>query len=159
MLNNALSIPKSRLANLAGSAAFAALGLYIIMAAQQFEDAGRTTPVFIGLGMIFLALLLLGIEILFRETIPKIDKIEGSLSRRVAFVCIMLIWILFLPYLGFVVSSILAFALISAVVPRNYKWSFVPFSYHAVAGVAAVFVFWTILTTLLNVPLPSPQIF
>ena len=48
MLRNSLSMPKSRLLNLTGSMSFIALGMYIILAAQKFEEIGKVTPVFIG---------------------------------------------------------------------------------------------------------------
>ena len=129
MLRISLSLPKSRLLNLTGSMSFIALGIYIILAAQKFEELGKVTPVFIGTGVIFLAILLLVAEFLVPNSIPKTDKIEGSLPRRIIFVGLMVVWVSLLQYLGFLISSILAFILISAAVPRKEKWSLLPFCF------------------------------
>ena len=159
MLQNSFSIPNSRLLNITGSLSFIALGMYIILAAQRFEEIGKVTPVFIGTGIIFLAILLLAAEFLIPNSIPKTEKIEGSLPRRIIFVGLMVVWVSLLPYLGFLISSILAFILISAAVPRKEKWSLSPFYFHAAAGVVTTVGFWLVLTTLLDVPLPEPRIF
>lgn len=159
MLRNSLSLPKSRLLNLTGSMSFIALGMYIILAAQKFEEVGKATPVFIGTGMFFLAILLLAADFFIPNSIPKTKKIEGSLPRRIIFVGLMVVWVFLLPYLGFLISSILAFILISAAVPRKEKWSLSPFYFHAAAGIVTTVGFWLVLTTLLDVPLPEPRIF
>ncbi len=159
MLQNSFSMPNSRLLNITGSLSFIALGMYIILAAQRFEEIGKVTPVFIGTGIIFLAVLLLVAEFLSPNSLPKIEKIEGSLPRRIIFVGLMVVWVSLLPYLGFLISSILAFILISAAVPRKEKWSLSPFYFHAAAGVVTTVGFWLVLTTLLDVPLPELRIF
>ncbi len=159
MLQNSFSMPNSRLLNITGSLSFIALGMYIILAAQRFEEIGKVTPVFIGTGIIFLAVLLLVAEFLSPNSLPKIEKIKGSLPRRIVFVGLMVVWVSLLPYLGFLISSILAFILISAAVPRKEKWSLSPFYFHAAAGVVTTVGFWLVLTTLLDVPLPELRIF
>ena len=125
----------------------------------ELGKGGKATPVFIGTSMIILAGLLLAAEFLSRNSILKTEKIEGSLPRRIIFVGLMIVWVSFLPYLGFLISSILAFALISAAVPRKEKWSLSPFCFHAAAGVVTTAGFWVVLTTLLNVPSPELKIF
>ena len=80
----------------------------------ELGKGGKATPVFIGTSMIILAGLLLAAEFLSRNSILKTEKIEGSLPRRIIFVGLMIVWVSFLPYLGFLISSILAFALISS---------------------------------------------
>jgi putative tricarboxylic transport membrane protein len=159
MQQNSLSIRNSRFLNISGSVFFVALGIYIISAAQTFESLGKVTPVFIGSGMIALSILLIATELFSRRSIPKIENIEGSLMRRIVFVGIMFLWIAFLPNLGFLISSIIAFALISAAVPRNDKWSLSRFGLHSAAGVVTTVGFWLLLTHFLNVPLPEPKIF
>ena len=74
MLRNSLSLPKSRLLNLTGSMSFIALGMYIILAAQKFEEVGKATPVFIGTGVFFLAILLLAANFLFLIQFRKPKK-------------------------------------------------------------------------------------
>jgi hypothetical protein len=159
MQQNSLMISKSRVLNISGSLVFIALGIYIILAAQTFENLGKVTPVFIGSGIIALSVLLIATELFSRSSIPKIENIEGSFMRRIIFVGLMILWVAFLPYLGFLISGIIAFALISAAVPRNEKWSLPPFCLHAAAGVVTTVGFWLLLTNLLNVPLPEMKIF
>ena len=147
---------RNRLLNLTASLAFILFGIFMIVGSQRFEDAGRATPAFIGCGIIFFAVILLLIELFRAEMIPTPKKIEGSLPRRGVFVGLMALWVMSLPYLGFILASSVAFILISVAVPENTNTKRKPFGLSALAGIATTIGFWLVLTNFLNVPLPEP---
>ncbi|MBO43682.1 MAG: hypothetical protein CMM28_08155 [Rhodospirillaceae bacterium] len=150
---------RNRLLNLTASLAFVLFGIFMIMGSQRFEDTGRATPMFIGCGIISLAVVLLLIELVRAEMIPAPKKIEGSLPRRGIFVGLMALWVMSLPYLGFVLASSVAFILISAAVPKNTTARRKLSGVSALAGIATTIGFWLVLTNFLNVPLPEPVFF
>ena len=145
--------------NLASGAAFAGLGLFLIIASQQFEDAGRSTPVFIGCGLMALAVLLIVTEIAKSEFLPIPESDGGSGRRRLVFVVLMAVWILTLPYLGFLFGCSLMFILVAMAVPRSKPWTIRSIALHALSGIITTIGFWFALTYLLSVPLPVPSIF
>lgn len=148
-----------RLMNLAAGAAFGGLGLFLVVAARQFEDAGRSTPTFIGYGLVVLSIVLVVVELVRSDWLPVPDAEEGSGRRRLVFVILMLLWILVLPYLGFIVAGSLMFAIIAAAVPRSTPWTGRSLALHAVAGILTTVGFWLVLTKLLIVPLPTSTLF
>lgn len=148
-----------RVMNLASGVAFAGLGLFLIVASQQFEDAGRSTPMFIGYGLMALAVLLIVTEIAKSELLPMPESEGGSGRRRLVFVALMAVWILTLPYLGFLFGCSVMFILVAMAVPRSTPWTLRSIAMHALSGIITTIGFWFALTHLLSVPLPVPSIF
>ena len=154
-----MNIAGKRAKNILGSLTFGMLGTFMFYAAQDFESAGRVTPAFIGCGLLFLSVLLIIIEISKSELIPPPTAITGSLVRRSLFIALMVIWVVALPYLGFVVAGCLAFAIISAAVPKNSNKTSAYVALNTAAGVLTTIGFWVVLTAFLKVPLPEATFF
>jgi len=148
-----------RIKNLASGAVFAALGLFIVIASQQFEDAGRSTPTFIGYGLIALSLLLIVTEIVRSDLLPIPESDDGSKKQRFLFVVLMGLWILALPYFGFLLSCSVMFIFIALAVPRVDRWTVKGIVLHALSGVMTSATLWFALTQLLNIPLPEASLF
>ena len=75
---------RNRLLNLTASLAFVLFGIFMIMGSQRFEDTGRATPMFIGCGIISLAVVLL---LIFktRKVLGIIDFLNVPLPEPVFF--------------------------------------------------------------------------
>ena len=159
MFRDRPTMKKTRVLNFTGGLAFVSFGTFMISAAQSFEDAGRVTPMFIGYGIIAPSILLLIVELFKSELIPATNKIEGSLARRGLFVTLMTLWVISLPYLGFVLAGCMAFGLISAAVPSKTDRVLTRFGVKIFAGIITTVGFWLVLTKFLRVPLPEAVIF
>ena len=154
-----MNIDGNRVKNILGSVTFGMLGSFMCYASQDFESAGRVTPAFIGSGLIALSILLVLVELCKRELLPPPTAITGSLIRRSLFIGFMAIWVVALPYLGFVVAGCLAFAIISAAVPKNSNKTSAYVALNTAAGVLTTIGFWVVLTAFLKVPLPEATFF
>ena len=106
-----------------------------------------------------MSVLLIIVEFSKSELLPPPTAITGSLVRRSLFIALMVIWVVALPYLGFVVAGCLAFAIISAAVPKNSNKTSTNFALNTVAGVLTTIGFWVVLTAFLKVPLPEATFF
>ena len=154
-----MNIDGNRAKNLLGSLAFGMLGSFMFYASQDFESAGRVTPAFIGCGLMVLSVLLVLVEFCKPELLPPPTAITGSLVRRGLFIALMAIWVVALPYLGFLVAGCLAFAIISAAGPKNSYKTSADIALYTVAGVLTTIGFWVVLTAFLKVPLPEATFF
>ena len=154
-----MNIDGNRAKNILGSLTFGMLGSFVFYASQDFESAGRVTPAFIGCGLMVLSVLLVLVEFCKPELLPPPTAITGSLVRRSLFIALMAIWVVALPYLGFLVAGCLAFAIISAAVPKNSNKTSASVALNTVAGVLTTIGFWVVLTAFLKVPLPEATFF
>ena len=154
-----MNIDGNRAKNILGSLTFGVLGSFMFYASQDFESAGRVTPAFIGCGLMVLSVLLVLVEFCKPELLPPPTAITGSLVRRSLFIALMAIWVVALPYLGFLVAGCLAFAIISAAVPKNSNKTSASVALNTVAGVLTTIGFWVVLTAFLKVPLPEATFF
>ncbi len=159
MSEKIIAVTSDKVTNMGASLVFSGLGLYLIIASQEFEDAGRSTPIFIGVGLIVLSVLLVLSSRFTKNPSRPAHAAKGSQWRRSLFVLLMGAWILFIPYFGFLVSGAIMFALVAASVPKAKRWSRTGLGLHAVAGAITTFCFWFLLTHLLNTPLPKPILF
>ena len=148
-----------RFMNIASGIAFAGLGLFLVISSQQFEDAGRSTPMFIGYGLMALAVIQIATEMIRSDLLPIPEAEGGSGRRRLLFVVLMAVWIFALPYLGFLLSCSVMFIIVALAVPRATRWTPKNIFGHAIAGILTTLGFWFALTYLLRVPLPAPAIF
>lgn len=154
-----MNIYGNRAKNILGSLTFGMLGGFMFYASQDFESAGRVTPLFIGCGLMVLSVLLALVEFYKSDLLPPPSAITGSLVRRGLFIALMATWVVALPYLGFVVAGCLAFAVISAAVPKNSNKTSAYVALNTVAGVLTTIGFWVVLTAFLKVPLPEATFF
>ena len=145
--------------NIAGGIVFAVLGAYVLLEAQQFEGVGSVTPVFVGAGLIVLSALLIVVSVVRPRILPANPTPAGSMRRRGLLVALVIIWVAALPYAGFLLSSLVAFGLISASVPVDGPWTRRGIVLHVLGGGLTILVFWLIMTTQLNVPLPKGALF
>ncbi len=148
-----------RTTNVIAGLVFAAFGVFLLIASQEFEDSGRSTPMFIGAGIVLLAAILVVSDFLKPAAADHGAADGGSQKRRLIFVVLMAAWVLLLPYLGFLVSGFIMFAIVAAAVPKHSRWTAKGLGLHAAAGVVTTAAFWVVLTQLLNVPLPEPTLF
>ena len=153
------NVKESHLSNIIGGLCFAALGIFLLVASQEFEDAGRSTPLFIGIGTVVLAVILVLSQFLKRSGTCHSRPAVGSLRRRLLFVFLTAIWVFLLPYLGFLISGIVMFVLVAVAVPKHSPWTIKGIGLHAAAGAVTTSAFWIVLTHLLSVPLPELSLF
>ena len=154
------SNPRAHVAeNIAGGIVFALLGAYVLLEAQKFEGVGAVTPVFVGAGLIVLSALLIVVGIVRPRLLPPSPAPTGSLRRRGLLVALVIAWVAALPFAGFLLSSLVAFALISASVPVDEPWTRRGIVLHALGGGLTIVAFWLVMTTQLNVPLPRGALF
>ena len=140
--------------NVLAGVGFAALGAYVLWEATKFEDVGATMPNFVGVGMIVLASVLILASILRPQLVGRNELAGGSMLRRAIFVTVVILWVLVLPVVGFLASSIVAFAILAASVPKAETWNLKQWAGHVLGGAVVTLAFWYVLTRFLNVPLP-----
>ena len=119
------------------------------------SDLGSIFPTTISLGMIVFALGLVAVILAGRgrpAAIPSEDA-EGW-TRRLILAAIMAVWVLVLPHVGFLLSSLVAFVAIMAVAdydrPGLRTWAI-----WAVSGFAIVAAFWWLMVEVLLLRVPS----
>ncbi|MEO1207741.1 MAG: tripartite tricarboxylate transporter TctB family protein [Pseudomonadota bacterium] len=156
---DATSSNPDRSTNVIAGVVFALLGAYVIWEAQRFGEYGAVTPVFVGVGLMALSLALIATSLSIPQLIPPVSVPTGSMFTRALLVGLMIIWVALLPYAGFLLSSIIAFGVIAAVVPVVSNWTFRGAVLHAIGAIIVTVLFWFILTAYLNVPLPAGKIF
>lgn len=137
---------------------FAALGALVILGAQQFESSGSVTPIFIGISLIVLSLVLIVTGLIAPRTVPKIETPSGSFIRRGVGIVVIIGWVALLPYLGFLLVSIPAFMAISLTVPIAQPWTPRGVIWHTIIATAITTAFWFILTNYLGIALPEMRL-
>ena len=134
---------------------FAGLAVYLYTGTRGMSDLGSIFPTTISLGMIVFALGLVALILAGRgrpAAIPPEDA-EGW-TRRLILAAIMAVWVLVLPHVGFLLSSLVAFVAIMAVAdydrPGLRTWAI-----WAVSGFAIVAAFWWLMVEVLLLRVPS----
>lgn len=145
----------SVMSNIVSGVLVLAAGVYISFEAQKFEGAGATMPLFVGYGLIVLSILLIAAALLKPVLLGAPKKTKGDFKPRLILAGIMTVWVILLPITGFLLTSIVAFALISMAVPKSARWSVQTAIIHVVGGIVVTFLFWYCMTRFLHVPLPS----
>lgn len=148
-----IAVPRDS-TNIFAGVGFLALGAYVLWEATKFEDVGATMPNFVGVGMIILASVLILASILRPQLVSRGELAGGSMLRRAIFVIVVAVWVLALPVVGFLASSIVAFAVLAASVPKAETWNLKQWAGHVLGGAVVTLAFWYVLTRFLNVPLP-----
>ncbi|MEP1612232.1 MAG: tripartite tricarboxylate transporter TctB family protein [Roseobacter sp.] len=146
---------KDRIINTCAGLVFGALGGLVIRSSQQFEASGSVTPIFIGICLVLLSLVLILTAFLAPRALPDTQRPGGSLARRAIGMIVIGIWIALLPHLGFLLTSIPAFIALSFAVPTISTWTLRKFFWHTITAIMAVTTFWFILSNHLGIALPE----
>ncbi len=83
---------------------------------------------------------------------------RGSWPRRIAFVVVMLLAVLAMPWVGFILSAIVSFALLMVIAMYD-RWTLKRVAIYGSIGVAIVFGFYALFAQFLLVPLPKGWLF
>lgn len=146
---------KNRLINSMAGLIFCVLGMLVIFESQRFESSGSVTPILVGIVLIVLSLVLIVISFVAPQQLPLIKQPEGSLKRRSVGAFVIVVWVMLLPFLGFLLTSTVAFFAISMTVPVQHPRSLFTCCLHAVIGALIVTFFWFFLTRYLGIALPE----
>ena len=143
------------MAGLICGAGFALLAIYVFWGTRGMSALGSIFPATISLGMILFSLGLIA-AILTGRAAPAMAREEGAegWTRRLALAAIMAAWVMLLPEIGFLVSSLIAFAAIMVTAdydrPRVRTWAI-----WTLSGAAIVVAFWWVMVDVLVLRVPS----
>ncbi len=139
---------------------FIVLGGWVLTETGTMSALGSVFPRAIAIAMIVLSLALI-VQQLRRRARPAAERppaANGSARRRFALVAVMAAWVFLMPFVGFFVTSLLAFLALLAV--ANYDgWT--PRRSVAYGGVGVVVVsgFYLLFVNVLLVPVPRGWLF
>lgn len=142
-----------------GAVVFILLGAWVLLESSTMSAMGSIFPRTIATAMIVLSLMLIGLNLAGRYKAGV--SLEGtaptgeeSTPRRLFLVGIMLAWVLLMPVIGFLVSSIVAFLAIMVV--ANYDgWTARRTVVYAVAAFLIVVAFYWLMVDVLLIPVPD----
>jgi hypothetical protein len=138
--------------------AVAALGAFLFVASDQYSELGAAFPKAVGAAMMVLALILVAGSALRRRARTVWARLHGSLLRRLAFVAVMAVWGIALPWLGIVLASAIGIAGLT-VVSNFAAWDARRVMVHVAGHVAIFSFFYFLLAYGLQVPLPQGRLF
>jgi putative tricarboxylic transport membrane protein len=153
---------KGRRRDVAGmicAAGFILLGLFIVFGARGMSEVGSIFPRTIGLGMVVFSLALVVVSLKGRPA-PAKDQAEskGGNLHRLGLAAVMAAWVVLLPMLGFIVSSLAAFLAIMVIAdydrPGPRTWAI-----WIAWGVGIVLTFWWIMADVLLLRVPAGILF
>lgn len=127
------------------------LGGWVMVEAGRFSMLGQVFPRSVALVLLAMAVLLLARVAIGRE--PRPELAPGSHLRRLGLVAAAVLWVFLLPRLGFMVASVIGFALAVAVASFE-PWTPRRLAAYAFAAVAVVGGFQLLFAWALRVPLP-----
>jgi putative tricarboxylic transport membrane protein len=136
---------------------FAAMGILAALEADEMSLLGSIFPRTIGMAMAAFAICYIAYAFLQPRSRDAADG-TGSWTRRIALTLIMLVWIALLPWLGFIVASILGF--FGMVLTGNYdRWDTKRVALYAATSAGLIGGFYLLFAIVLNVPLPEARLF
>lgn len=139
------------------AAGFIGLALVALWQSRDMTTLGAVFPRTFAVAMLVLAVAYI-VRQWLRPGSAGSDPPGGSLLRRTLLVAVLAGWILALPWLGFIVTSLVSFVLLSLVAafePWNWRRTLI---HLAVAGIT-VAGFYYLFARLLLVPLPEARLF
>jgi putative tricarboxylic transport membrane protein len=141
------------------AAGFVLVGLYIFLGAQGMSQVGSIFPTTIAVGIIAFSLALIVAIVTGRAAPAMLRKeSERGTSHRLGLAAVMAIWVALLSVIGFVVTSLAAFAAIMVIAdydrPRLRTWVI-----WTASGVAIVLGFWWIMAEVLLLRMPAGVLF
>jgi len=153
-------MPNKRHHDIAGigfAIGFVALGAGALYGTREMSPLGSVFPRTVAGALIVFAIAYI-VEALLRDVeLPARSKSESTL-RRALLVGFMLAWALLLTVLGFVVSSVLGFALLSAAASYE-RWTLKRAFLYLFANAVVVLGFFALFQYALLVPLPKGSLF
>jgi len=139
-------------AGIAGSAFFIVVGILAIWGARDFTPLGSVFPTTIAAAMIVFSAAYIAMSLL-RSAGPAINP-AGSTWRRSALVAVLLAWAFLLQHIGFLATSVAAYA--ALLVIANYdRWTPRVAVTYAAVGSALLGGLYAIFFFMLDVPLPQ----
>ena len=146
-------------AGLVCGGAFVLLGVFIFFGARGMSAIGSIFPTTISIGMIVFSLVLIAL-VLTRRTTSATARPESpeSGAHRLGLGIALMAWVVLLPVIGFLTSSLAAFLAIMVIAdydrPGLRTWAI-----WTASGVAIVFAFWWIMVDVLLLRVPSGFLF
>ncbi|MBB4003545.1 tripartite tricarboxylate transporter TctB family protein [Aurantimonas endophytica] len=144
------------------AAVFVALGAFLILQTDSMSPMGSVFPITVSVAMIVFALaLILRNVVLGMRAVPVTAPAEAqpeasheSMPRRLLFLLAMIVWIVLIPILGFLVSSVLAYFAIMLVATHD-RMSLREGATLVVIGLAILTVFYLVMARVLLIPMPT----
>lgn len=135
-----------------------AFGAFAIYDTTTYADPDSAVfPRIVAIGLVAMSALYLLMWI-FGFAGPAIINTPGSWPRRIAFVIIMLLSVLAMPWVGFLLSALVSFAVLMAIAMYD-RWTPKRAALYGGIGIAIVLSFYAIFAKLLLVPLPKGWLF
>jgi hypothetical protein len=135
-----------------------AFGAFAIFDTTTYADADSAVfPRTVAIGMIVAAALYLVMWLIGRAGPATINE-RGSWPRRIAFVIVMLLAALAMPWVGFIPAALVSFALLMIIAMYD-AWTPKRIALYGAVGAAVVFGFYTLFAKFLLVPLPNGWLF
>ncbi len=144
--------PRRDAGSMIACAAFIALGIAAFWAAGDFSPLGSVFPRTVSALLVFFGALYLVLSWLRPK--PPREGEGGARGRQAAVAAVMLIWAFVLEPVGFLVSSVVAFALL-LVIAHYGKWSPRLATMYAIGAALVLGGLYLLFKVALQVPLPE----
>lgn len=145
--------PRRDYGGMAFAAAFILLGVWALLETREMSSLAAVFPRTIASAMIVFAIGYIVLAVL-RPLLARPSRPFESTPRRVLLGILLLAWILLMPVLGFVTTSLIAFIALTAV--ANYHaWTPFRLIVYPVTAVCVVAGFYALFAYALKVPLPQ----
>lgn len=132
---------------------FIACAAFSLWEARNMSQLGAVFPVVIS-AVIMVAGIARLIQLSLHSVMTTSPSSRGSTPRRAMLVVVMLGWAVTLPWLGFLVSSLVSFVALM-LIAQYQRWYPRRLAGHLLVGACLVGCFYALFALLLNVPLPS----
>lgn len=134
-----------------GAVVFIAIGALALYHSREFTPLGAVFPRTMAIAMMLLSVVYIAMVLLRPTGAPPAPG--GSNFRRAALVAVMVAWSLALERVGFLTTSVVAYALIMLI--ANYdRWTPARAVGHVAAGAIVLGSLYAIFRFVLQVPLP-----
>lgn len=145
-------VPRRDVAGIAGAAFFIVVGSLAIWHARDFSPLGSVFPRTIGATMVLLSIVYIVMAVARPGGAPP--PAGGSNVRRTALVAVMLAWAMLFETVGFLSTSVAAYALIMLI--ANYdRWTPGRAVAYVAAGALLLGGLYAVFAMVLQVPLPA----
>ena len=133
------------------------IGGYVLFATASMSAMGAVFPRTIAIVMIVTSVLLAAVK-LYRPSARSDAEAGGSPVRRATLIAVVLAWAVLFPYVGFVVTGLVAFFLVCLIAEHD-RLTVPRLLLFAVVDLVLVVGTWLLLASVLNVPFPRGVLF